>query len=302
MANYLPRKPSIKAARIKTAGMEEYVRMVGRTRNDGSGVKKYAWRLSIFIVFFFAFVMNAARAEDDDDEDDKNWMLLVGGGFGLSPSFTGAGDHGFELFPLVVGDYRWPRFTVYVEGDEAACTYQILRDFPLSASLGFTLGESRAEDDDPLLEGSGDIKNCVRPLARLTAGGEVFSGNAQVRYVPLTVDGGTLRQGLLYDCYLQSEIMAIPLIVQSTAGLCFMNRAYADTMYGLSEGSAAGPYNAKGGFHSVDASIEIICMFCRFAGVYLAGDFSRLGGSAADSPISEKDLQTSAMFGLFYMF
>jgi len=249
-------------------------------------------RCFIFLALFFLTVISVVHAEeDDDDQDDKNWMVMVGAVADYSPEFVGSDEYQWGAFPLLIARYEWPRVCAYIEGDELGFEASPFKDLPLSFAAGISLGESREEDSDPVLEGMGDISNVVQGFGEVFYGPQWLSAHARLRYAPLQRDSESIRHAFLSDIYLESEIEVIPLILRGEAGVTLMDATWSSLYY--DEGS---------GIETAYVSLDAMVMLAQHFGIYLQGGVTRLLGEAASSAVSIDDMQYTAMLGAFVMF
>ncbi len=256
----------------------------------GTQAKRF---LCAFAIILMA-VVPAAYAEDDDDDDEgegKNWMVMVGAVGEYAPEFVGSDEHEWGALPLLIAKYEWPRICAYIEGDELGLEASPFADLPLSFAAGVAFGQSREENCDPVLDGTGDIGNPVQVFGEVSYGTEMISANAKIRYAPLQRDSESFRHAFLYDINLESEVEAIPFILRGEVGATIMDGTWSSLYY--DEGA---------GLESAHITLDAMIMLAEHFGLYLQGDVTRLLGNAASSSVSIADAQYSAMLGAFVTF
>lgn len=251
-------------------------------------------RCVFFLGLLFLIVISSVNAEEDDDNDDeadKNWMVMIGAFGDYSPKFVGSDEYEWGALPLLIARYEWPRVCAYIEGDELGFEVSPFEKMPLSFAAGVSLGESREEDNDPVLDGTGDIKNVAQGFGEAFYGPDWLSAHARVRYAPLQRDSESIRHAFLSDIYLESEIEVIPFIFNIEAGMTMMDSTWSSVYY-----------DEDAGIESAHASLSAMIMLAEHFGLYLQGDVTRLLGNAASSAVSIDDTQYAAGLGAFLMF
>jgi outer membrane scaffolding protein for murein synthesis (MipA/OmpV family) len=237
----------------------------------------------------------------NEEEPEDDWS--VGGGVGLKvePVYEGDADLEVEPVPLVRISWRG----IVTLGPEALVVNT--PDFGrISGALSLGYNEGRDEDDSDDLDGLGNIDPAAQAgldisIALGAAGQVAGSLDAEVRRDLGGSNGVTVEAGptLAYE-------LTPAAGVKIGASAVWADRRHMEDYFGVSAGQSAASgleaFDADAGFKRVDMTAggewkpSEHWMLIGEAGV------GRLIGNAADSPITEDEVQTSLFFGIAYLF
>jgi outer membrane scaffolding protein for murein synthesis (MipA/OmpV family) len=223
------------------------------------------------------------------------WNVILGGGFRVEPKFEGASDVKVMPIPMFSAD-----FGEYISVDPRGLTLNAWERQGLSVKgrLGYDLG--RDADDDEHLRGLGDVD-----------AGAVLGFDLAYDLAPLALnvsldktvggsDGFTAKFGAAYSLQFDSFQFSFG------PSITWADSNYMESYFGVtdrqSQGSGLSRFDADAGIKRVDLEVS---------GLYFIDDhwvvrgevgLGYLVGDAADSPISQENLQPSTMFILGYKF
>lgn len=260
-------------------------------------------RQDLFALFIFVLGVclssSAAFAQTSGNSPVKSgeWDITLGAGVMFVPEYEGADELAPLPIPLV--DITW-RDTVFLNTRNGLGTYLISTDqYRLGVSVGYAPG--RDEDDSDRLRGLGDVDHAAR--------GHLF-GSYSFGPVRLHADisqdfGGSdglqIEPGVTY-IYPFSKSIQVSAGVSTT----WASDDYMQTFFGVSSAQSArsglSAFDAEAGFKRADLKIganwNINDHWFSRANLglgYLLGD-------AADSPITENEMQPSVGLSVGYKF
>ena len=223
------------------------------------------------------------------------WDLMLGAGFRVEPKFEGAKDFKIIPVPMISAD-----FGEYVSVDSMGLTINApqYEGFGLKGRLGYDLG--RNSDDSGHLDGLGDID-----------AGAVLGVELAYELMPLefklSVDkiiGGS--DGLSAKFGTALVVPLDPFMFAIGPSVTWADDNYMESYFGVTEKqslkSGLSQFDAEAGFKRVDLEAS---------GLYFINDHWVVRGEvgvgylvddAADSPVSQENLQPFAMFILGYKF
>jgi MipA family protein len=223
------------------------------------------------------------------------WNVILGAGFRVEPKFEGADDVKIMPVPMISAD-----FGEYVSIDPTGLTINAweYESFSVKGRLGYDLG--RDSDDDKHLDGLGDI-----------GFGGVLGVDLAYERTPLEFklsldktiggsDGFTAKFATAYSLPFESFMFSIGPSVTWTDG------NYAESYFGVtdrqSRKSGLSRFNADAGIKRVDLEVSGLYFIDDHWVVRGEAGLGHLVGDAADSPVSQEDLQLSTMFIVGYKF
>jgi outer membrane scaffolding protein for murein synthesis (MipA/OmpV family) len=223
------------------------------------------------------------------------WNLFLGGGFRIEPKFEGADDVEVMPVPMISAD-----FGEYVSVDPTGLTIHAWQreGFSVNGRLGYDLG--RDSDDDKHLDGLGDI-----------GFGGVLGVDLAYERTPLEFklsldktiggsDGFTAKFGTAYLLPFDSFMLSIG------PSVTWADSNYMESYFGVTDRQSR-----KSGLSRFDADAGIKRVDLEVSGLYFIDDhwvvrgeagLGHLVGDAADSPVSQENLQMSTMFIVGYKF
>jgi len=247
----------------------------------------------------------------------RQWNLTLGGGVAVMPKYSGSDELKQMHFPLIDAEYSVAHFTLFYSMDRGGLKF-FDTDY-LSLSMGFSLGENRRTDEIRYFEGEKDSKNLIGTpkiynriryygSATVPFLGGKFSASTYLAPIESKYDE-VERQDNSYDGVLLSFDynydwnFGPKLIVSLTTSTSWMNTEYAQAYYSVNyDTDHLNTYQASAGFKDVSTIATVSYQLNKVLGVMLISTASYLLNDAAQSPISEKDLQASLATAIFYQF
>ena len=223
------------------------------------------------------------------------WNLILGGGFRIEPKFEGADD--FKIVPV---PFISAEFGEYVSVDTMGLTINALDfdDFSVKGRLGYDLG--RNSDDDGHLHGLGDIgagavlgldlAYALDPLEFKLSLDRTIGGS----------DGFSAKFATTYSLAIDRFMFSIGPSVTWADG------NYMESYFGVTDRQSR-----KSGLSRFDADAGVKRFDLELSGLYMIDEhwvvrgevgLGYLVGDAADSPVSQENLQPSTMFLVGYKF
>ena len=252
----------------------------------------------------------SAIAEENSNQPSRNWELWVGGGMAWSPEYLGSDESPSGGTPFAFGYYDKERYRLFLVGDEAGVSVKFTEDSPLSLSLSAKMGEfTRDHDDDDLLLDTPDLSNNFQLLGGLEADLSFATLSTTLRYAPISseYDGSVYADedysGLMVDVDIDRQLMKIPFIFMFNAGATWMNDEGMEANFSvLHPTTQLEAYEASGGMYDLHASAKMVLMLHEHFGTLYIADVQKLIGDAADSPLTQEELQKAFYILAFYRF
>jgi outer membrane scaffolding protein for murein synthesis (MipA/OmpV family) len=260
-----------------------------------------------FGLLLAAVPLHAAQAEDPQQgasdpswldsavEQAQEWNMVVGAGFMVEPKFEGADDFEITPVPLFMAD-----FGPYVSLDTEGLTINAFEydDFSVKARVGYDFG--RDSDDDNHLDGLGDIgAGAVLGLDLAYELGPVEFEVALDKTIG-GADGFTAEFGAAYSVELDAFEFSIG------PSFTWADSNAMESYFGVSDRqsrrSGLSRFDADAGIKRVDLELTALYMIDDHWLVRGEVEFGYLTGDAADSPVSQRNFQPSAMFVVGYKF
>lgn len=225
------------------------------------------------------------------------WSVSLGGGARLAPKYEGSEE--LKISPLPFVAISWNDL-VFLDVMNGLGVYAVrTENFRLGTSIGY--GQGRDQDDADRLRGLGDIDSAART--------RIF-GSYQIRPAMINLDvsrdfGGSdglqIRTGVMMPFPLSQKMRLLSGISTTWA-----DDAYMESFFGVtpvqSARSSLPTFQAEGGLKRVDLELGLMRdigehWFARgiFGLGYLLGD-------AAESPVTETELQASLGMFVGYKF
>jgi outer membrane scaffolding protein for murein synthesis (MipA/OmpV family) len=223
------------------------------------------------------------------------WNVILGAGFRVEPKYEGAKDFKIMPVPMITAD-----FGDYVSLDPMGLTINAWKyeGFSVRGRLGYDMGRNASDDNH--LRGMGDIS------AAAVLGGELVYELMPLEF-KFSVDkimGGS--DGLTAKLGTALMVPIDPFMVSIGPSVTWADDNYMESYFGVTEKqslkSGLPYYEAKAGIKRVDLELS---------GLYFINDhwvlrgevgLGYLVGDAADSPVTQEELQPFTMFILGYKF
>ena len=233
---------------------------------------------------------------------DRGWK---GGGFvAVSPKYEGSDEYQVFGLPYVLPDFGSVGSMVDIRGADDV-------RFKLFNGDRFTAGPlagyrfDREEDDGDLLGGLGDVDGGL--VVGAFAGFKILPPLMLVvsyhRTVTGDVDGGQLRFGVDYEQQVSPRLTLI-----ARAGASYADDEFMQSYFGVTDAQATNStagltaFDADAGIKDVHIGLGSVIQMSDRWSVRLYGQYSRLVGDAADSPVIETEDQFSGSLGVLYKF
>ncbi len=264
-------------------------------------------RVSGLLVIFYLLICGPALGQEvrklvepvpapDNDSynsPDSQWSLTLGAGALLLPEYEGSSD--YRILPMPVVDFRYGKYfsisttrglEVYLYNDS---------NLEVGPSLNYRFGRDQDDSDD--LEGLGDVDG------GFTAGGFVRYNLRPFRF-SLQGDQGLGRaKGFLAEAEALYQAPAVagwnPNLGVSAA---WADSRYNEAYFGINETqslrSGYREYDPGAGFKHVALSAGASHALGENFNVNVFGEYRRLVGPAADSPLVEQGSRNQGLLGL----
>jgi outer membrane protein len=224
--------------------------------------------------------------------EGSEFKAVIGGGLAFTPIYEGSDQYKFRPIPIINISYRNVFFSL-----GQGLGVNIISDgtWRLAPIIGYRGGRDESLSHD--LSGLGDVKGGLEIGALLSYlyGPAIFS-----------VEGlSGLGQADGFTVELEANLHGtISQTLRGTVGIStlFANESYNQAYFGISEiqsrRSAYSAYNAQGGFKHVAFSGTLDYNLTERTGLLLFGEYRRLTGSVADSPIVREGSPNQFQSGL----
>jgi len=239
----------------------------------------------------------------DDKNDTSLFILTVGPGARLRPTFPGANDGELALFPLI--QVRKAGADPVFSTPDQSTSVALLRSEGFRAGPAVRLGRERDEED--AIDGIGDVKRAVE------------IGAFAESYLSSTVRArGELRKGIGGHKGLLADVGGDMIFGKVTEPFHFSigprvrlaDKNYVRAYYGIDAGQSQRTglrvHDADGGIHSAGALASMRYRLNGGYGVQGYARYDRLLGDAADSPLVRSSVGSANQFevglGLTYSF
>lgn len=223
------------------------------------------------------------------------WNVMLGAGVRVGPKFEGAKDFEIMPVPMISAD-----FGQYVSVNPSGLTINAWQYEGLSVQgrLGYDLG--RDSDDDKHLDGLGDI------------------GASAVLGIDLSYDLMPFEFKLSFDQNLGGSdgftaefgtalrVPVEPFMFSIGSSITWADGNYMESYFGVTEKqsikSGLREFEAEAGFKRFDLEVSGLYFITDHWTVHGEIGLGYLVGDAADSPVSQENLQPYTMFILGYKF
>ncbi|WP_179221769.1 MipA/OmpV family protein [Inquilinus limosus] len=238
-----------------------------------------------------------AVAQEAPDAGRGDWSFVLGGGALVRPSYEGSDK--FSVSPLPFVSINW-RDRVFLEMGRGLGV-NVVRTDALRLGVSVGLAPGRDEDDEDHLRGLGDIDAAAR--------GHVF-GSYSFGMVQLGLDvskdfGGS--EGVLVRPDVSVKVpLSESWTLSSSVSATWANDDYMQSFFGVSSSqsrkSGLERYDAGAGFKSVDFRVGLNWAISESWFATANVGVGVLLGDAADSPITESEVQPSVGLAVGYRF
>lgn len=238
----------------------------------------YRHRVALLVPLFVAATAPGPAAAQDAG-GASTWSVRLGGGFIVSPDYTGSDDYETKPFPLIDVSHPSGFFIKYPRG----IGFNVIRRDGLTAGIALGYGGGRDNDGDlaPLEEvDAGALANVFADYQV----GPVSIGVTLSSPVSGDTEGEQVSLGVRYRSMLTERLFY-------TAGvqLKWNSEDWNDSLYSLTAGEAArvgvAPFAAAGGAGEAGLGGTLTYAWTRRWSVTAVAGVSQLIGDAADSPI-----------------
>nr|WP_298689700.1 MipA/OmpV family protein [uncultured Dongia sp.] len=232
---------------------------------------------------------------DGASQQAAEWNVILGGGFRVEPEFEGANDYKIMPVPFVSAD-----FGPYVSVGPMGLTINAwdYEGMSVKGRLGYDLG--RDSSDDKHLHGLGDIGAGAVLGLDLAYNLDPVEFKVSLDKTVGGSDGFAAKFGTAYSFGVDSFMFSIgPSVTWSDGN-------YMESYFGVtdrqSEKSGLSSFDADAGFKRLDLEVSGLYFIDEHWVVRGEAGLGYLVGDAADSPVSQENLQMSTMFLLGYKF
>ncbi|WP_247420631.1 MipA/OmpV family protein [Ralstonia pseudosolanacearum] len=240
----------------------------------------------------------AAHANTGNDDTASDWSIAIGPSVYVTPKYPGA--HSSYVFPWVDQEIEY-RHRFFSKGTDFLGAY-LVNDDTWQVGGNFQLDPTwRHASDDARLAGLGNVNATVRA--------KVFA-QYTVSFLTLSTDAEQdilgNRQGLIVngDAYVSAP--AGRWLFSLGAGLSWVNRQYMGTFFGVDAAQSARSglpaFAAGAGVRDRHLNAIVTCKLDDHWTASGSVTLARLRGDAADSPITQRRQQTTAMASVTYRF
>ena len=247
------------------------------------------------VVAVMLMASQAAFAEDGSATVPSVWKVTIGGGVALTPRYEGAAKDRFRAVPLLEIDNGH-----FFASTTRGLGYNFSDDKATQYGLRVSLAPYRRQTADPHLNGMGDLSLGVE-------GGAFYNTRFDQWYVTSSVATG--NRGAHIDLGGGYEFKLSPSD-QLRAGVeaTWANNKYMQTYFGVTAAQAA----ASGGVltaYTTSSGVKDYALKANWTHAYNKEWFSNAGvtvkqlsGSAKNSPITQRQTNTSVSFVVGYHF
>ncbi len=240
------------------------------------------------------------------DDSSAGWPPIwsAGATVSISPEYEGSDEYKVTAIPYVFPSFGLAASRIEVRGADDV-RFKVLREdrFELGPLAGYRF--DREEGDGPKLAGLGDVDGglVVGGFMRAALLPSLYAGVSYHRTVTGDVDGGQLRFGLEYETKPTYSVS-----VFARAGATYADDAYMDAYFGVTSaqqgtsGAGLQAFDADAGIKDVYATLGAQIQLAERWKLNLKGQYTRLVGDAADSPVIETEDQFSGSAGIIYRF
>lgn len=260
--------------------------------------------LRLSLVLVSALSISAAQAQTapaanaENNAEDSDWSVAVGPAIYMSPKYPGAKSS--FVFPWIDQEieYRHRFFSkgmdfagVYLANDD---TWQVGGNFQFDPTW-------RHAHDDARLNGLGNVNATVRAkaFAKYTVSFLTLSADAEQDIL------GN-RQGLIANADAYASAPVGRWLFSLGTGVSWTNGQYTRTFFGVDDGQSARSglpvFATHAGLRDIHFNAIVTCKLDDRWTANGSLTVARLRGDAADSPITQRRQQTTAMASLTYRF
>lgn len=216
----------------------------------------------------------------------------IGLGVASRPAYSGGEERETRALPLI--EYRWASGWFAGVRDGIGYSFSSNPTGEYGLSLGLDLG--RDEDDDPALDGLGDID--PQPVLGAFLSGRV-AGPLRLSSV-LRYGGGKDGDGLALDLGAEAGLpLPSGIMLRVGVSTTWVNETLVQDYYGIDAGqslrSGYPVYSPSAGLREAELNLGLMFRFGKHWGASLGGGVERLLGDAKDSPIVQEPESWSAI-------
>ncbi|AST27815.1 MipA/OmpV family protein [Ralstonia pseudosolanacearum] len=240
----------------------------------------------------------AAHANTGNDDTASDWSIAIGPSVYVTPKYPGARSS--FVFPWVDQEIEY-RHRFFSKGTDFLGAY-LVNDDTWQVGGNFQLDPTwRHASDDARLAGLGNVNATVRA--------KVFA-QYTVSFLTLSTDAEQdilgNRQGLIVNGDVYASAPVGRWLFSLGAGLSWVNRQYMGTFFGVdadqSARSGLPAFAARAGVRDRHLNAIVTCKLDDRWTASGSVTLARLRGDAADSPITQRRQQTTAMASVTYRF
>ena len=247
----------------------------------------------IFTLIIMSTHVGLIQAEENDYQTEPDGRLSLGVALVAAPKFEGSKDHQFLALPIIEYDHD----LFFVSTTRGAGVKLINHEsFQLGPVVNYRFG--RDQDDSDELKGLGDVKGGAE--AGLHAGWrfcEPLALKMEFRHGLGAAKGYTVDLGLGHTTQL-NEDLTLALGLEAS----YADRDYNQEYFGVDQKqslkSGYQEYNPGGGVKHVAAKASLTYGLTGNLDLGVYGEYKRLTGPAADSPLVKNGSANQVSSGL----
>ena len=266
--------------------------------------------IGCIILYFVLFgIISASASERPTSANENieipqkatqsNWSLSLGGGIAVVPEFEGSDKYEASALPLIEVGYA---DRVFLSSTKGLGLY-VFKQPTWNAGVVANYNFGRKEKDSDLLKGMGDIDGGAELGGFVEWAPEPFSVMLQVTQGTGDVQGTRATLSLGHKLALSDRLQW-----GNSVSTTFASSRYNDTFFGISKKQSENSryrykeYNAGSGIKDAAFSTEITWAITDNISMIALGQYTRLTGPAADSPLVEKGSKNQFMAGLGFVY
>lgn len=231
------------------------------------------------------------------DQEDSDWSVSLGLGFAVAPEFEGSDKYKTQAVPLINIEYKDRFFLSSLDG---AVGVYLFREPLWNMGLALGYNQGRKEKDSDLLKGMGNVDGAaeVKVFAEWTPD-IPFSAKLELAKGTGDINGFTATATLGHNTAL-SESLNWGNSISST----YSDSDYNKVFFGITEKQSRGSkrryeqYTPGSGIKDVAYSTSLVYTVSDHWTAMVIGQYKRLTGPAADSPLVKAGSKNQAAGGL----
>lgn len=246
--------------------------------------------ISIISVLLFTVALSSqAQRPAGPPPTPEGWVFTTGIAAFYSPTYEGADEYGFSIFPNLEANYR----DVFSASVGRGARYNLINEdnFKLGPLAKIRFGRDEDGGQGPFTI-SGDTDDLLG-LGDIDTGGEIGAffeySIEKIRISGELLQGFGAHEGLVGELSVVYADRAGPLIYSFGPRIKYGGDDYMETYFGInptqSVASGLPIYDAGGGITSYGIGLTLIQPISRKLSYVLFAGYDQIAGDAADSPI-----------------